>query len=182
MLRRIALMLGAKEYLLQCLEGIFYLERTQATKDVEFAGLYINDLGMNTKQLLENLFIISQSGVNVLIVGGGSRNCLAAFCEDYLRHGLGNKNIVVITFPVASKEDPWGLASLLAIEITRNRQIVIKDWRDKDCLGAFKFAVEGELPTITIPEGRPSMHFESIYDAIDIAKKIINETKKKEGK
>lgn len=179
MQRRIALMLGAKEYLLQCLKGLFYLERAQATKDVEFAGLYINDLGMNTKQLLENLFIISQSGVNVLIVGGGSKNCLAAFCEDYLRHSLGNKNIVIITFPVASKEDPWGLASLLAIEIAHNSQIIIKDWRAEDCLGAIKFAIEDKLPTLTIPEGRPSMHFKSIYNAIDMAKKIIKESEEK---
>lgn len=174
-MRRIAVILGSKSDLSQCCSGLELLEAACLRGEIEM-GVVISSIHRATDETLQYLRFLSreEEPPDVLITGAGWANHLTGMCDSYLRYQMRNDKIVVVG--VAFEDlgnDLHTLAAKLSITEVPGNQVVFDDER-KNFVGsdgftrACEFAINGLLPTITLPLPRPS-ELLSLKDAISEA-------------
>jgi len=167
----IAILIGSDSDLAQCREGLSYLADLETRELAEVVGVWTASIHRNTDEVLDGLADLAQREVvDVLIAGAGWANALTGTCDSYLRYSLDNDRIVVIGVAFEDKENPQHTqAAILSItEVPRN-QVVFDDFVGAEgFLKACRFAVEGELPKIKLPEAK-SVVRRSVREALEQA-------------
>jgi len=177
-MRRIWVVVGSDSDLLQCTEGIEYLQSEGRPVQVWTMSIH-----RNTQEVLEFLSCRSHwSDADILIVGAGWANHLTGTCDAYLRHTLRDDRIVVIGVAFEDHNSQiHTLAAELSITEVPGTQVAFKDESDEVFVGAdgflraCKFAVNGELPQIKLPDLRPP-HERSLQATLDFIRKKENQS------
>lgn len=170
--RRIAVIIGSRSDLPQCLDGLRMLQAAHDRGEIEMVtighdGTYgevlVASIHRNTIVAMEALNRCSQleHPPDVLIVGAGWANHLTGMSDAVLRYLIGDTRIVVIGVAFEDpKDDRHTMAAVLSISEVPNTQVIYKD-EEGQFVGpdgfrrACEFAVSGDLPKITEPEPRP---------------------------
>ncbi|OGD56401.1 hypothetical protein A2V71_04690 [Candidatus Berkelbacteria bacterium RBG_13_40_8] len=163
-MRRIAVIVGSKTDLKQCGQGLEYLrQESQANRVKLIGGILASSIHRATEFTLKKLRELhsSKSPPDVLITGAGWANHLTGMCDAYLRYTLGDTKIVVVGVAFEDSDNQnHTLASRLSISEVPKTQVVFSDklgsFEDQNgFLRACRFAVNGVLPAIILPESRP---------------------------
>jgi phosphoribosylcarboxyaminoimidazole (NCAIR) mutase len=173
-MRRIALILGSKSDLPQCCKGLELLEAARLRGEIEMSrGVVVSSIHRATDETLKHLRFLSrdEESLDVLITAAGWANHLTGMCDSYLRYELYNSRIVVVGVALEDLDNNCHtLAAKLSITEVPGNQVVFDDER-KNFIGsdgfkrACEFAMNGLLPTITLPSPRPQETF-SLKEAI----------------
>lgn len=176
-MRRIAVILGSESDFPQCLTGLTELDKACREQTIELPRrIRISSIHRATKSTLNWLQVLSlRHPPDVLIAGAGWANHLTGICDAYLRYELGNTQTVVVGVAFADPDnDNHTLAAKLSISEVPGRQVVFGD-DEGEFVGhygfyrACRFAIEGELPPIKLPEPRSPKTF-TLEEALDKAR------------
>ena len=176
-MRNVAVIIGSKSDLPQCLDGLQFLQEAFKAGGIELylGSVLISSIHRATDDTLNQLGSMSAYGdVDVLIAGAGWANHLTGVCDAYLRYGLEDDKIVVIG--VAFEDQKYQghtVAAVSSIVNVPGTQVVYQDDQGifigaNGFTRACRFAIEGELPEIRIPEPRPQ-EWLSLAEAIERA-------------
>jgi len=160
-MRRIAIMIGSDSDLPQCRKGLEFLARMVSEGKTEVVEVITASIHRNTEFVLEKLRSLVGK-IDVLIAGASWANHLTGTVDAFLRNTLGDDKIVVIGVAFEDeKDDIHTLAARLSITEVPGTQVVFHapDGRTFSGKNAFllacRFAVEGELPVITLKKPKP---------------------------
>jgi phosphoribosylcarboxyaminoimidazole (NCAIR) mutase len=171
--RKIAIIIGSKSDLNQCVDGLQFLKKCKSESEIEIIGIYVRSQHRNTLQVQLLLQELEKNNVNIIITGAGWANHLSGCCDAYLRYELKNTKIVILG---VAFEDPLNgkhtLAAELAISEVPGTQVVYEEKTkqfigSKGFLNACIFAVAGKLPEIKLPAPKPPMDL-TLEEAIEI--------------
>lgn len=175
--RRIAILHGSDSDKSQMVLGVEFLRAIRATERFEITDFYRVSIHRNNRELhmwLDDRHRLND--VDVMVMGAGCAAHLPGVCDAYLRNDWKNTQIVVVG---VGFQDPknWrnSAAAELSISQVPGTQVVCGDARgnfvgEDGCLRAFRFAVQGDLPLIKIPEPKPSKHrtFDEMLTFLDL--------------
>jgi len=170
MTKKIAVIVGSDSDLKgQCKPGLQYL-LAQAVESVSVVGVYTYSAHRNTDELLDLVAELAQDEVDVIIAGAGWANALTGLCDAYLRYYLQDSDVVVIGVAFEDSENiQHAFAAHLSItELPPGNKVAYDKYvGEEGFLRACRFAVEGNMPVITLPEKRPS-HQRTIQEALEL--------------
>jgi hypothetical protein len=178
--RRIAVIIGSKSDLPQCLEGLLVLEKACKAGEIELVngGIIISSVHRATTATLHLIKGLSESvqPPDVLITGAGRANHLTGMADAYLRYDLRDRRVLVVGVGFDDPVNPrYTQAAELSVSEVPGTQVVFEDRQDKfigshGFLRSCEFAVHGNLPAIRLPESKPQEFFrleEAISQASD---------------
>lgn len=177
-MRRIAIVLGSRSDLSQCLKGLEYLRGAREGRLVDHPEIRISSAHRLTNETLRWLGECSRAErpPDVIIAGAGWAAVLPGLCDAHLRHDLNDTRIVVLG---VAFEDPENERHTQAAELSLtdvpSSQLVHSDEQglyrgDEGFLRACQFAVEGALPAIRPADRSRSPETLSLEEAIAAAK------------
>jgi phosphoribosylcarboxyaminoimidazole (NCAIR) mutase len=160
-MRKIAVILGSKTDLPQCVAGLKLLKAAIEAGEVELymGQVIISSIHRATDDTLNLVSELSSGAdVDVLITGAGWANHLTGVCDSYLRYGLDDAKINVIGVAFEDPNDSTHTATAIAsiIHVPKTK-VIYQDANGIFCGGdgfarACQYAVSGELPEIKLPE------------------------------
>ncbi|MEK7142667.1 MAG: AIR carboxylase family protein [Patescibacteria group bacterium] len=177
-MRRIAVILGSQSDLPQCHGGFTLLQQACTERKIELVGdVQITSIHRAAEDTLAQVreYHDSNNPPDVLIAGAGWAAHLPGILDSYLRYEVADIQIVVVGVAFEDNDNPEHTqAAKLSISEVPGTQVVFGDaagqfvgadgfWR------ACQFAIDGELPTIILPEPRPPEHL-TLEAAISAAK------------
>lgn len=169
-MRKVAVIIGDENYLPQCLEGLMLLESND--HKIWTVGIYIRDWLQQTKSTEELLHWFCKSGVEIIIVADKGLNCLAVFCDAYLRHEMRNKKIRVVAAIYGPEPDSGHIYKIPNLgENFPDTQAIFKNKGSyfigpKSFYNACNLVINGILPKESgLPKIRPIMDL-GISDAL----------------
>ncbi|MDO8566049.1 MAG: AIR carboxylase family protein [Candidatus Moranbacteria bacterium] len=163
--RRIAILHGSDSDKSQMTLGVEFLRAIRATRTFEITDFYRVSIHRNNRELhawMDDRHRLSD--VDVMVMGAGCAAHLPGVCDAYLRNDWKDTQIVVVGVGFQDPKNWWNSAAAeLSISQVPGTQVVCGDARgnfvgEDGFVRALRFAVEGELPKITIPEEKPSKH------------------------
>ena len=172
-MRKIAVILGSKSDLRQCLDGLKFLKEHEG-QEIECTGVYIASQHRNTLYVQMLLSELVKTKVDAIIVFAGWANHLTGCCDAFLRYTLHDSKIVVIGGGLEDENNPQHtLAAKISITEVPGTQVVHADeggffGGSTGFLRACRFAVLRSLPTIKLPDKKETNHL-VLAEAIKIA-------------
>ena len=173
MKEKIAIILGSKSDLKQCILGLKHLKR-HPEFEVE---IYIRSQHRNTLSLQKLLVELSEQGVKTIIAGAGWANHLTGCTDAFLRYELKNDFTRVIGVAFEDKNnEKHTQAAILSITEVPGTQVIFQDG-DVFFIGTMGFfhacelatSKKDNLPAIKIPEPKPAENL-SLDEAMELAK------------
>ena len=183
-MRRIAVMIRSRSDLPQCQNGWEYLKKQVSLGNVVVVEVIIASLHWNTDDVL-NICRRLPDLVDVVIVGAGWANHLTGTFDAYLRNTLKNDKLVVVGQAFADPQNPIHTqAARLSITEVPRTQVVFKNFDGPDgFLRACIYAVEGQLPSIKLPDSNnPKLVERFTLDEAIVQTKIELIKQQKKGK
>jgi len=174
--RRIAIIVGSRSDLPQCLKGLMYLRELAKAGYIEFVVFHVASIHRNTKRVEEILTNLIGK-VDVIGVSAGWANHLSGTCDAYLRNTLEDDKIVVFAGAFQDKANPEHTqAAVMSIKHVPDSQVVFKDYIGEDgflrmCMGMFEM---DPLPKIKLPKARFAMEM-TLDRAIEEAEEMVKE-------
>jgi len=176
-MRKIAIIVGSKSDLSQCLYGLKLLEeyRNDHPNEIEIVGVYVRSQHRNTLEVQELLRELTIMEVDVAIIGAGWANHLTGCSDAFLRYTLKNNQTVVIGVAFSDPESyRHSKAAILSITEVPGTQVIYQEsgqiFADKTgFLSACSYAVYCELPKIKVPEPKPIMDL-TLEEALKMSK------------
>ncbi len=152
-MKKIAIILGSRSDLKQCLEGLKLLKKQSKFKVM----VHIRSQHRNTLSLQKLLLELSFLKVDVIIAGAGWANHLTGCTDAFLRYELKNNFTRVIGVAFEDKNDERHTqAAILSITEVPGTQVIYKDFVGPNgFLKACELAISPELdtfPDIKIPD------------------------------
>ncbi len=162
-MRRIAVIVGSKSDLKQCLDGLQLLATAKKHGEIELIDIRASSIHRVTRETLAHLESLSKMKppIDVLLTAAGWANHLTGICDSYLRYSLNDTHIIVVG---VAFEDPSNnkhtLAAKLSITEVPGTQVVSGDGirtfvGSEGFLRACRFAIKGQLPEVKLPKPRP---------------------------
>jgi len=178
--RKVAVIIGSKSDLPQCLVGLRVLENSQKQEEITIMAndVLVSSIHRATRETLD--FLTAMSGADqppdIIITGAGMANHLTGMCDAYLRYCLRDTKIVIVgvAFYDRTCQDN-NLAARLSISQVPDTQVIYSDdagtFIGSDGFRrACEFAIKGELPVLTLPEPKPQERLR-FSEAIAIAER-----------
>lgn len=182
MKRKIAVLIGSDSDLPQCEHGLNYLRQKELGGGAEVLGVYTASIHRNTGDVLRFLQVLSERGdVDAIIAGAGWANHLTGTADAFLRYTLKDQRIVVIGVAFLDGDKVMhNTAAMLSISEVPGTQVVFGPYNGSSgFLNACMFAVEEELPKITLKEGRLAVTRtlnEALAEIYGVSPKFIENT------
>jgi phosphoribosylcarboxyaminoimidazole (NCAIR) mutase len=172
-MRKIVVMVGSDNDLVQCENGLLYLAEKQEKGIVEVKQVITASIHRNTMAVINALYTLRDDKVDVLIAGAGKANHLTGTCDAILRYMIKDCRIVVVGcvfYLVDNMTDVT--AGMLSISRVPNTQVVFNSYFGSDgFFNACVYAATAELPKIRIPEIKLP-EFRTPFEALEAIKKL----------
>jgi len=168
-MKKVAIIVGSKSDLEQCLEGLKFLE--SKSNEVQVVGVYVRSQHRNMEDVKQLLRELAGIEIDAAIVGAGWANHLTGCCDAYLRYNLRSTDFPVIGVAFEDKKNEQHTqAAILSIIEVPGTQVIYKDEEElfvgpNGFLRACQFAVQGKFPAISLPEPRATLDL-SLNDAL----------------
>lgn len=168
--RRIAVMIGSKSDLPQCFDGLQVLKQAEESDLAYDITVVVASIHRNTLDVHDYLRRFSDEGYDALIIGAGWANHLTGCSDAFLRYTLGDMKVVVIGVAFEDKKNLRHTeTAVLSITEVPGTQVEFSGHTGSDgFLAACVFALDGELPEIRQPEGKPTVEM-TLIEAIALA-------------
>lgn len=172
MKRKVAVVVGSKTDLTQCERGIEWLRTAHSEGLIELQGIHAMSIHRNTDEVLDFLDEVG-ANLDVLIIGAGWANHLTGTCDAFLRYSLKNASTVVIGVAFADeKDESKTLTAIRSIQHVPGTQVLFEGFvGEKGFTQAVERAVTGVLPTLKLPEPKPSWHG-TADEALELIKQL----------
>ncbi|MFA4942814.1 MAG: AIR carboxylase family protein [Patescibacteria group bacterium] len=164
---KVAIIIGSRNDLAQCLDGLKYLK---GDPNLKVVGVYIRSQHRNTLETQALLKKLVEMKVDIIITAAGWANHLTGCVDAFLRYTLKDKRIVVLGVAIEDLNSKRHTeAAVLSITEVPGTQVVFREGDSKltgqnaifigrqGFLRACMLAAEGDFKKIELPEAKPPM-------------------------
>lgn len=179
---RVAIFLGSKSDLSQCVEGLKIFRRAimngsvEIVRVVERGYIIINSIHRHHQTAVINLKKLVAMGVDVIVVGAGKAAQLPGMLESILRYEMRDNHVRIIAVAFKGKTRKSNQAALRSIDEVPGNQMIftVRHHGRKGFTAAIRKAIKGEFPEIILPKEIPDEYF-TLNEAITFGETIYQE-------
>lgn len=175
-MRKIAVIIGSKSDLSQCLAGLNLLQKAVEAKEAEIIGIYVRSQHRNTRDVQQLMDELIRQDVDVAIIGAGWANHLTGCCDAYENYVQRSIRMAIIGVAFEDEKNQRHTnAAVLSMTEVPGHQIIYSNDNGK-FIGATGFrracwtAVNCDLPERKLSDPKPPLDF-SLEEAIVEASK-----------